>query len=595
MLALKSMRVPSLATEHATTFQELPSEIVDLIANELFDGGFGLADGLLTFSLVSRQFRRSALPFLFSNISHVVRDRLDQQEHGALRRFLNHPHLLRHVKDLHIARPADIRGFVPSLDAASAQCLAEEHKGADLQVIKKSLPLMTRLHRIRMDCSAAIALEILKVLPSDHLYEIIFDHIYTSSHWPTLIEASTELATFARRHRLALGAYGLSPSQRTTNSQATYDAIARAAAVDLHMAWLLKDNRKAQGSALATHGGACIQDTPSWTELRLLIRRACGTTTYSIRDLDLTLVPWANLLRLSILWEYAMPMNQFIFDVAPKLGNLEALRLRADHQRLYHPACKYDVPITGLFADTPIVPAFEINYTQMARLRELEIDGICNHIPIRALIGPKLRCLRLHREDTLWSVYSPESQRSPADIIAATKICPGLERLELDIGYIENLWHPTAIPGVDVDVEQYSFLNAISKFRRLRHLRLFPPFVPRDSPRFSRSVPHCVPISDDQAIRVFEHLRTECPSLQVLSIAAIPSFVMIDTMCWVARRRGEKTILTTKHRERNYQHRQVWVGQRRISSEIKRFTAPPSYLPDSEGWMLTRNDLHDIR
>jgi hypothetical protein len=87
----------------------------------------------------------------------------------------------------------------------------------------------------------------------------------------------------------------------------------------------------------------------------------------------------------------------------------------------------------------------------------------------------------------------------------------------------------------------------------------------------------------------------ECPSLQMLSIAAIPSFVNIDTMCWEARRRGQKTILTTKHRERNYQHRQVWEGQRRITSEIKRFHTPPKYLADSEGWMLTRNDLHHMR
>ncbi len=593
MLALKSMRVPSLATEHATSFQELPSEILDLIADQLYDAGFGLADGLLAFSLVSCHCRLSALPFLFSNISHVVRDRLDQQEHGTLGRFLNHPHLLRHAKELHVVRPAELRGFVPSLDDASARRLAQEHRSADLQVIKKGLPLMPRLRRIRLDCSAAVALEILKLLPANAIYEIILDHIYTSSHWPTLIEATTELATFGSKHRLALGAFGLSPSQHASIGQATYDAISKAAAVDLHMAWLLKDNRVPQGSGVAR--GPCIAETPSWTELRLLIRRACGTTTYSIRDLDLEIVPWTNLRRLSILWEYAMPMNQFIFDVAPRLINLEALRLRADHQRLYHPACKYDVPTTGLFADTPIVPPFEIDYTQMRELRELEIDGICNHIPIGALLGPKLRSLRLHREDTLWSVYSPESQRTPGDISSATKICPDLERLELDIGYIENLWHPTAIPGVDVDVEQYSFLNAISKFRRLRHLRLFPPFVPKDSPRFSRSVPHCVPVSDDQAVRVFEHLRQECPSLQILSIAAIPSFVMIDTMCWVVKRRGEKTILTTKHRERNYQHRQIWVGQRRITSEIKRFSAPPRYLPDSEGWMLTRNDMHDIR
>ncbi|KAK5457093.1 hypothetical protein LTS15_004874 [Exophiala xenobiotica] len=591
MLALKSMRVSSLATEHARSFQDLPPEILGLIADQLYDAGFGLADGLPAFSLVSRQCRLAALPFMFGNISHVVRDNLDQQEHGTLGLFLNYPHLLRHAKELHVVRPAVIRGFVPSLDHASTRRLIQEHMSADLQVIMDGLTLMPRLHRIRLDCSAAAALEILMLLPADAIYEIVLDEIY-SPYWP-LIEATTELATVGSRHRFALGAFGLEPSQHDLNDQATYDAIAKAAAVVLHMAWLLKDNRVHQGSSIAR--GPYIAETPSWTELWLLIRRACGTTTFSIRDLDLEIVPWANLRRLSISWEYAMPMNQFIFDVAPKLNSLEALRLRAAHQRLYHPACKYDVPTTGLFADTPIVPAFEIDYAQMRELRELEIDGICNHIPIEALLGPKLRSLRLHREDTLWSVYSPESQRTPGDILSATKICPNLERLELDIGYIENLWHPTAIPGVDVDMEQYSFLNAISKFRRLRHLRLFPPFVPKDSPRFSRSVPHCVPVSDDQAIRLFEHLRKECPSLQVLSIAAIPSFVMIDTMCWVVKRRGEKTILTTKHQKRNYQHRQIWVGQRRITSEIQRFSAPPRYLPDLDGWMLSRHDIYGFR
>lgn len=440
-----------------------------------------------------------------------------------------------------------------------------------------------------------MAYDILKVLPDDRVYEVIFDHIYTSSHWPNLIEATTDLVAVGQCHQFALGTFAESPSRHTAIHAATYDAITKAVAIDLHMAWLLKDIHQDRDQGANTSRCPHFQTKPSWIELRLLIKRAFGTTHHSLRDLDLAVVPWTNLRRLSIHWEYTVPMNQFIHDVAPQLTKLQALRLRADHQRLYHPACRYDVPTTGLLADLPDVPAFKIDYTRMGELRELEIDGICNHIPIAGLVGPNLRYLRLHREDTLWSVYSAESQRPHADILCAAKISPDLERLELDIGHIENLWHPTAIPGVDVDVEQYSFLNAISRFRRLRFLRLFPPFVPKDSPRFTRSVPHCVPVSDDQAIRVFEHLRTKCPSVQMLSIAAIPSFVNIDTMCWEVKRRGDKTVLTTKHRARNYQHRQIWVGQRRITSEIKRFTTPQRYLPDMESWMLTRGDLHDVR
>ncbi|KAI1629145.1 hypothetical protein EDD37DRAFT_38558 [Exophiala viscosa] len=594
MLALKSMRVPPTATEHATTFQGLPSEILDIIANQIYDGGLGQVDELLTLSLVSRPFRRSALPLLFKTVSHVVRDRLDQNEHGALRRLLNHPHLLRYIQIVHVVRPTAAHGFVPSLDHATTQRLTREHTSSDLQVLKEALPLMTRLRCVRLDCSAAVAYQVLQMLPVDQIYEIVFDNLYSSSNWPTMIEATTELATLARRHRLGLGAFGASPPRGSAVPQATYDAITKAFAIDLHMAWLLKDDQNNHTLQAGITPCSGIPETPSWMELRLLIRRAPGTH-HSLRDLDLAVIPWMNLRRLSIVWEYTMPLNQFIHDVAPKLTNLEALRLRADHQRLYHPACRYEIPTMGLFADTPIVPAFEVDFSHMKQLQDLEIDGMCNHIPIISLLGPNLRSLRLHREDALWSVYSAESQRSHADILFASRVSPGLERLELDIGYIENLWHPTAIPGVDVDVEQYAFLNAISKFRSLRYLRLFPPFVPKDSPRWSRSVRHCVPVSDDQAIRVFEYLRKECRSLQVLSIAAIPSLVNIDTMCWEVKRRGDKTVLTTKHRERNYQHRQIWEGQRRITSEIKRFTTPQTYLTDSEGWILTRNDLHDIR
>lgn len=447
---------------------------------------------------------------------------------------------------------------------------------------------------LRLDCSADAAHHVLKMLPQDRTYEVILDRVYSASQWPSLVEATVDLALIAPCHKVSLGAFGSPPTGKTINSQATYDAISRANAIDIHMAWLLSQHRPSQEPCPSPHHSPRMQDPAAWDELRLLVRRADGTTRQSLHDLDAS-IPWGNLRRLSIIWEYPVPMNQFIHDISINLTRLEALRLRADHRRLYHPLCKYEVPISGLFADAPHVPEFGINFTHMKHLRELEIDGMCNHVPISGLLGPDLRSFRLHREDAWWSVYSTESQRTPADVALAAKLAPNLERLELDIGYIDNLWHPTAIPGVDVDVEQYSFLDAISKFRKLRFLRLFPPCVPKNTPRFSPRVPHCLPVTDDQAIRLFEHLRRKCPSLQMLSIAAVPSFVDIDTMCWEVRRKGEKTVLTTKHRERNYQHRQVWVGQRRLTSEIKRFTTPQKYLTDSDSWVLTRNDVHDIR
>jgi hypothetical protein len=231
-----------------------------------------------------------------------------------------------------------------------------------------------------------------------------------------------------------------------------------------------------------------------------------------------------------------------------------------------------------------------IDYFDMPYLEELEIDGICNHIPITGLVGPSLRALRLHCEDASFSVNSAESQLSQLDLMAAVRLAPNLVHLELDVGYLDSLWQPVAIPSVDVDLKQYTFLNTIGQFRKLRFLRLFPPFVAKDSPRDSRTVPHRLPISDYQAIRIFEHVRRGARSLSLLSIAAIPSIMDVDTMFWEVKPHGNETILTTGHRTRNYRDRQTWLGERKIRSEIRRFRVPPRYLPDFGGWLLTRND-----
>ena len=148
MLALKTMKLPPPTGEHATQHQ-LPSEVLDHVAGLLYEGSCYQLDTLSAFSLVSNHFRKSALPFLFGTVSHVVRDRLNHREHGLLRRLVDSPHLLGYIHTLHVLRPLETENFVPPKDLDTAQELAREHMALDLRVLRGSLSLMNRLRRIR--------------------------------------------------------------------------------------------------------------------------------------------------------------------------------------------------------------------------------------------------------------------------------------------------------------------------------------------------------------------------------------------------------------------------------------------------------------
>ncbi|OAP59189.1 hypothetical protein AYL99_06487 [Fonsecaea erecta] len=590
MLALKSMRLPYSAADprHTTKAKiQLPSEVLDVVAELLYESSCRQLSSLLPFSLVAHHFRKSALPFLFGTVSHVIRDRPDQRGYGLLRCLLDDCHLLGYVHTLHFQRPLEI----PDLEGRehTPWATGRDQFDSDLEVVRQSLPFMHRLRRIRLDCSAAAAYEVLQILGDDQQYEVIIDHLYTSSRWPDLIQATTAMVSLAERHRLALGAFAAPPFQYPEPDQSVYDAISRAAAVNLHMDWLLC-GFGADGSDTPPR----LNESPVWTELRLTVARHDDNEGRLIGGLLSSVIPWTNLRRLSLEWVSDAPINEFIYRSAPRLIHLQALRLHADNPLHYHPRCLHvESRPFGLPNDTR--RPFVIDFTQLTELRELEIDGICNHIPIADLVGSNLRRLRLHCAEYPSSVQSKQSQRTHTDILTAAKLAPKLERLELDVGYLEHLWHPTAIPAVDVQVEQYAFLNALTKFQHLRFLRLFPPFTARSYLRTESRLEPRLPVSDDQAIRIFERLHSECPSLQLLSIAAVPSFVDVNTMYWEVTRLGVQTVLETGHRARNYKNRQIWIGQRRIRSEIKRFNTPQIYLPDSDGWMLTRNDLHDVR
>ena len=134
---------------------QLPSEVLDHIGGLLYESSCRQLDTLVAFSLVSRQFRKSALPFLFGTVSHVVRDRLDQRERGLLRRLLNHKHLLGYVHTLHVLRPLGTQEFVAPDVETAAKSLTHEHMSSDLQAIRESLPFMHRLRRIRYAIAVA--------------------------------------------------------------------------------------------------------------------------------------------------------------------------------------------------------------------------------------------------------------------------------------------------------------------------------------------------------------------------------------------------------------------------------------------------------
>lgn len=95
-----------------------------------------------------------------------------------------------------------------------------------------------------------------------------------------------------------------------------------------------------------------------------------------------------------------------------------------------------------------------------------------------------------------------------------------------------------------------------------------------------------LPVSADQAIRIFAYLRTICPSIGVLSISAREEFRGSGIRSWEANALGERTILTIRGNS-NYEHIQEWVGQKRITTTTKRYSYSRPYLVQTECWKLS--------
>jgi len=258
--------------------------------------------------------------------------------------------------------------------------------------------------------------------------------------------------------------------------------------------------------------------------------------------------------------------------IVSKLDKLESLRLHAGSERIFHTQLR-DHDFEGL------------PYLRLPNLKSLEIRYISKYLSIEHVVPSSLRHLRLE--------YQNRSDRLGAfDLRWIAKTAPDLECLELNIGSLENLWHPTAIAGVDVDVEVYRILDALSSFKKLQRLRLFPSYRQSTAGhlRFKQ------PIDDEQAVRIFNHLRRQCRNLQVLIISSsyldyqsiLDPYAQYvnDPIKWVARPSGKKTILITHQAKKNYHLEQIWEGERRLTMRnVRRYGRKP-HFDEMEEWAL---------
>jgi hypothetical protein len=311
-------------------------------------------------------------------------------------------------------------------------------------------------------------------------------------------------------------------------------------------------------------------------------------------------VPWNRLLRLCI---HDTHLIQAMRPFNLPLPSLRSLRLRPEqwcsenNRILYHTGCE----ITTTPYQTIHTDMFSVDFSCLPSLTDLEIQGMCNHVPVEHFVTENLRRLRIHTPHSHASTLPALSQRSSTDIALITKLAPHISLLEIDIGNIDNLWHSMSVPGVDIDMDIYRILAALSQLRSLHTLRLFPPYVTKATCRGIVTHPDVYlwpqmssldfqeqqPVTDADAVGMFERLRAQITTLQHFAIlparhffcsnaremgleSARPAIRMAVSMkeAWFLSRSGDRTILVTE-REGNLSvaQRQVWVGQRRLTTE----------------------------
>jgi len=342
--------------------------------------------------------------------------------------------------------------------------------------------------------------------------------------------------------------------------------------------------------------GLLIQESdvamPALQELHLTLPvKECkvmdeGTTRF------LTTIPWSRLRRLSLTGNALI--EEVLQAVYKSSSSLRSLHLKAmspwfmpsSRRFPLHSHHAFSSSHPGIWSASRKAASQAALFLERHPLEELMLEGFDMAPSFRRILCPELQKLKLHMCELL-STSSRMKFLQAADLQVLVGQAPNLEHLELDVGRIANLWHTTAVPGVDVDVRIYQVLDAITTLPHLKRLRLFPQYCEGDNYLESKLTQ---PLTDDAAVRLFRRLKEKSASLETLAISSdnhVANYVAdFDPMSWELRTAGERIILTVRQANHDYEQKQVWVGERRLTTEIKRFSYQKPYIPEFEGWVM---------
>lgn len=175
----------------------------------------------------------------------------------------------------------------------------------------------------------------------------------------------------------------------------------------------------------------------------------------------------------------------------PTLNNLRCLTIYSGWKIAFHRMCTDEVAI----------PVADVPWSTLPNLKYLDIRFICNHHSIQQIVPPGLLGLRIE-------FFGPKDHLSIPDLHWLQRACPDLRRLELDIGS----FLPESKDGRQMPQETANRLHALSGFRNLHVLRLFPTYWDD-----GKLLPHPLE-SNHWPVTLFAKLQKSVPSLRELHI-----------------------------------------------------------------------------
>ena len=530
---------------------------------------------VISLSSTCRAFRAASLEILFRSVNLTFERRVVRRGQTLIEFLIDHPHISGSIRSIAVWR---VDGF---------KC--DSHQRELLQQLFPRLTGLKSIHLQELDASTLPIVDLVRenarpvhLVIAQHIFGQVYDGISANDLLSYLgLPTSSALSLTLDAHM---------PSAVWNVVRSILVSAFKIRAVKFRQ-WLSESHRVALPPSKLDYDA--LFSAKDWLRIAGLEEFHASDVLLKQTTLDSQIFSAFSIVDFGLLKRLSLTGRAMVEDLFPraaeKLYALECLHLSSPNPQSF----LYAVGLVGSAYDHSI-PAQEppirsrSPFLKLPKLVDLTLDGVSNSFPIDYLAASGLKSVRLHLRET-FNTNRTQGARSAEDLKLLCELCPSISKLELDIGDISSLWHSVAVPGVDVDVRIYPILQQLATFPHLRYLRLFPPYIVKGTQR-NRFPIYRQTLSDEQAIRMFRRLRLERTSLEQLSITAdaivAKDAVDFDCMSWTVSQMGEQTSLVTRQANKNYEQRQIWEGERRLRTEIKRYSYPRSYLFEQPGWIF---------